>query len=49
MEIEIKNAIELFFPSRNFQQIYFEAVTNALDAGALEIDIQIRLPPSPMF
>jgi hypothetical protein len=43
MEIEIQNAVGLFFPNPNFQQIYFEAVANALDAGATRIDIRIRL------
>ncbi len=43
MEIETKNAVDLFFPNPSFQQIYFEAVANALDAGASEIRIQIRL------
>ena len=43
MEIEIQNAVGLFFPNPNFQQIYFEAVANALDAGATRIDIRISL------
>ena len=43
MEIEIRNAVDLFFPTPSFQQIYFEGVANALDAGASEISIQIKL------
>jgi len=43
MEIEIRNAVGLFFPNPNFQQIYFEAAANALDAGASDIHIRIRL------
>src|SRR5579884_2662546 len=43
MEIEIHNAVELFFPNPTFQQIYFEAVANALDAGANDILINVRL------
>ena len=43
MEIKIDNAIGLFFPSPNFQQIFFEAAVNALDARATEIEIEIKL------
>jgi hypothetical protein len=44
MEVETENAAEHFFPNPAFPQIYLEAVTNALDAGATEIiiDIDIR-------
>ncbi len=49
MEIEIQNAVGLFFPNPYFQQIYFEAVVNAIDAGAtrIEINIKIRAFSSP--
>jgi hypothetical protein len=43
MEIEIRNAVDLFFPNPNFQQVYFEAIANALDAGATEIQIFVKL------
>ena len=43
MEIEIRNAVDLFFPNPNFQQVYFEAIANALDAGASDIQIHVRL------
>lgn len=41
MKFDTKYALKLFFPNPAFIQIYFEAVANALDAGASEIDIKI--------
>lgn len=41
MEIETEYAVELFFPSSSFVQVYFEAIANALDASADEISIHI--------
>jgi hypothetical protein len=41
MEIETKYAVSIFFNNPSFIQIYFEAVANALDAGASEIDVFI--------
>lgn len=41
MEIETKYALRLFFANPTFTQIYYEAVANAFDAGANEIDIHI--------
>lgn len=41
MEFETPYALKLFFPNTSFIQIYFEAVHNAFDAGADEIDIKI--------
>ena len=43
MEINIKQAVSNFYPNPSYEQIYFEAVTNALDAGADKISIQIKL------
>jgi hypothetical protein len=42
MEIETRYALRLFFPSPAFVQIYFEAVANAIDAGATDIHIAIK-------
>lgn len=42
MEIEIKFAVKKFFPQTAFMQVYFEAVANALDAGADWIEIRIK-------
>jgi len=41
MDIETNYAVKLFFPSPTFLQIYFEAIANAFDAGADEINIRI--------
>lgn len=41
MKFETNYALKLFFPNPAFVQIYFEAVANALDADANEIDITI--------
>lgn len=41
MEIAANFALILFFPNSNFFQVYFEAVANAFDAGATEIEIEI--------
>ena len=41
MDIQTSNAIRHFFPNPSLVQVYFEAVANALDAGATEIDINI--------
>ena len=42
MEVNIKKAVKMFFSSSSFEMIYFEAIANALDAGASAIDIKIR-------
>jgi len=41
MDIETSGAIKLFFPRSSLIQVYFEAVANALDAGATEVNIDI--------
>ncbi|MDO4642510.1 MAG: ATP-binding protein [Cardiobacteriaceae bacterium] len=41
MEINIKQAVNSFFPNHSFNMIYSEAIANALDAGASKIDISI--------
>ena len=43
MEIETQNAVGFFFPNTSFSQIYFEAVANALDAGATKITILVEI------
>ncbi|WP_165008333.1 ATP-binding protein [Neisseria yangbaofengii] len=42
MNINLKNAVPRLFPDPRFEMIYFEAVSNALDAGATEINIGIE-------
>lgn len=41
MDIETAGAIRLFFPNPSLTLVYFEAVANALDAGATEVSIDI--------
>jgi len=43
MNIDTANAIDFFFPSPSLVQIYFEALANAIDANASEIEIQIDI------
>jgi hypothetical protein len=43
MEIETSSAIKLFFPNPSLALIYFEAIANALDAEATEIDIALSI------
>ena len=43
MKINSKKAISHFFPNPCFEQIYFEAVANAIYAGASEISILIAI------
>jgi hypothetical protein len=43
MDIETSSAIKLFFPNPSLGLVYFEAIANALDAGATEIDIEISI------
>lgn len=41
MDIETSGAIRLFFPNPSLTLVYFEALANALDAGATDISINI--------
>lgn len=41
MDIETSGAIRLFFPNPSLTLVYFEALANALDAGATEISIDV--------
>lgn len=41
MDIETSGAIRLFFPNPSLALVYFEALANALDAGATEVSIDI--------
>jgi hypothetical protein len=43
MKINLAKAIKAFYPNPSFDQIYKEAVANAIDAGASEIKIGIKL------
>lgn len=43
MDIETSSAIKLFFPNPSLALVYYEAIANALDADATEIDIKISI------
>ena len=43
MEINLNEAIPTFHPNPSYEQVYFEAVANCLDAGADEIYIGISI------
>ena len=43
MEVNIKQALKIFFSKSSFEMIYFEAFANALDANATEFNIEISL------
>lgn len=43
MEVNIKQALKMFFSNSSFEMIYFEAFANALDAEATEFNIDISM------
>lgn len=43
MEINVSKAIKYFYPNPALEQVYLEAVANALDAGATAIKIEIAI------
>jgi hypothetical protein len=43
MDIETTNAIKHFFPNPSLVQVLYEALANALDAGATEVTIRIEI------
>jgi Histidine kinase-, DNA gyrase B-, and HSP90-like ATPase len=43
MQIDLNKAISTFHPNPSYEQVYFEAIANALDAGADQISIQIKI------
>lgn len=43
MKINLKKAVSTFYPSPSYELIYFEAIANAMDAGATEINIKINI------
>ena len=42
MEIATDYAVKLFFTNTSFVQVYFEAIANAFDAGATEIQLEVE-------
>jgi phosphoglycerate-specific signal transduction histidine kinase len=43
MKINTSKAISTFHPNPSYEQVYFEAVANALDAEANRITIDIKI------
>lgn len=43
MKIKPQNAIKHFYPTHSLEMVYFEAIANAIDAGANEITIKISI------
>lgn len=43
MNVDIKQAIKLFFPNPSLEMVFFEAIMNSLDAEATEVDITISI------
>lgn len=43
MQVKLSQAVKMFFTNSSLEMIYFEAVANALDAGATEITIKIKM------
>lgn len=44
MEVNVRQAIKIFFAKSAFEMIYMEAFANALDAGATRFNISVSLP-----
>lgn len=45
MEIKTSKAIALFSPNPKMELVYYEAIANAIDAGASEITVESRIDP----
>ena len=43
MEVNIKQAVKALFHNPSFEMVYYEALANALDAGATEFDVTAKL------
>lgn len=43
MKVKLGQAVKMFFGNSSLEMVYFEAIANALDAGATEINIDIAL------
>lgn len=41
MRVKLSKAVKIFFGNSSLEMVYFEAIANALDAGATKIDINI--------
>jgi hypothetical protein len=43
MKVKLSQAVKMFFGNSSLEMIYFEAIANALDANATEIEIKISI------
>ncbi|MEO7214953.1 ATP-binding protein [Mucilaginibacter sp.] len=43
MKINLGNAVKFFFPNPSLEMVYYEAIANAIDAEATEIDVHIKI------
>jgi len=43
MQVKLSQAVKMFFTNSSLEMVYFEAVANALDAGATQINITISI------
>jgi hypothetical protein len=43
MQVKLSQAVKMFFTNSSLEMVYFEAVANALDANATEINIDIKM------
>jgi hypothetical protein len=47
MQVNIREAVKRHYPKPSLETVYLEAVANAIDAGATEINIQIEINAYP--
>lgn len=43
MEINLRNAVNKFYPNPSLEMVYFEAIANAIDANAKNINVSISI------
>jgi hypothetical protein len=43
MQVNIINAIKYFYPTSSLEMVYFESIANALNAGANNIELKIKI------
>ena len=43
MQVKLSQAVKMFFTNSSLEMVYFEAVANAIDAHATEINIHIKM------
>ncbi len=41
MKVNLGQAVKMFFSNSSLEMVYFEAIANALDAGATKISIEV--------